>query len=105
MTELFAKLGFRTRATTRRPAPVRRTPDRRSARAAAAGAAVDPQAQIAAAIELARKNPIVALPQDFVLLGRVLATLGGLIVRYRPKLDLATAILPALTRAMVPNAA
>ena len=45
----------------------------------------------------------VALPQDFVLLGRVLATLGGLIVRSRPSVDLATAILPALTRAMAPQ--
>ncbi|MCC6998399.1 MAG: AarF/ABC1/UbiB kinase family protein [Deltaproteobacteria bacterium] len=105
MTELFATLGFRTRGDD--PTALHQFAElligglRQGQRAGLA--ALDPQAQIAAAMELVRRNPIVALPQDFVLLGRVLTTLGGLIVRYRPSVDLATAILPALTRAMAPQ--
>ena len=109
MTELFATLGFRTRGED--PTALHQFAELligalrqgQNTTTPAGIAALDPQAQIAAAMDLARRNPIVALPQDFVLLGRVLATLGGLIVRYRPSVDLATAILPALTRAMAPQ--
>lgn len=31
---------------------------------------------------------MVEIPNDFVLLGRVFATLGGLLLRYRPRLDM-----------------
>jgi predicted unusual protein kinase regulating ubiquinone biosynthesis (AarF/ABC1/UbiB family) len=60
------------------------------------GAALDPAAQLAEAMRLARENPLVRLPQDFVLIGRVFMSLGGLIERYRPRLSLLQEIVPFL---------
>jgi predicted unusual protein kinase regulating ubiquinone biosynthesis (AarF/ABC1/UbiB family) len=60
---------------------------------------MDPSAQIKKALEIARENPIVELPQDFVLLGRVFASLGGLLVRYRPRIQLFSLLLPYMAKA------
>jgi hypothetical protein len=48
---------------------------------------------------MTRDNPIVAIPADFVLLGRVFAALGGLLMRYRPRVNLLQLLLPPLIHA------
>ncbi len=58
--------------------------------------ALDPRAQIEQALAIARDNPVVAIPQSFVLLGRVFASLGGLVIRYRPRLSLFAILAPYL---------
>jgi ubiquinone biosynthesis protein len=45
------------------------------------------------------EDPVVALPDHFVMIGRVLTTLGGLFTHYRPDLDVARHVLPVLARA------
>ncbi|MGH7790560.1 MAG: ABC1 kinase family protein [Candidatus Binatia bacterium] len=60
---------------------------------------LDPQPVIERILHLTRDNPIVAIPDDFVLLGRVFAVLGGLVMRYRPRLNLFQVIMPHLLRA------
>jgi ubiquinone biosynthesis protein len=49
-------------------------------------------------------DPVVALPEHFVMIGRVLTTLGGLFTHYRPDLDIARHVLPVLARAFEPPA-
>jgi len=44
-------------------------------------------------------SPIVQVPEDCILVGRVLASLGGLFARYRPRVDLLSIVGPALIRA------
>ena len=60
---------------------------------------LDPEAQLQFALSLARRTPV-RIPADFVLLGRAFAALGGLFMRYRPKLDLGAVLLPWLGRAL-----
>jgi predicted unusual protein kinase regulating ubiquinone biosynthesis (AarF/ABC1/UbiB family) len=57
-------------------------------------AALDPPAAMRRILHLTRDNPIVAVPPDFVLLGRVFATLGGLLLRYRPQVNLFQILTP-----------
>lgn len=64
------------------------------------GAALDPADQLRRAMELARENPMVRIPRDFVLLGRVLTTLGGLVARYAPNIDLFRVVAPHLATAL-----
>jgi predicted unusual protein kinase regulating ubiquinone biosynthesis (AarF/ABC1/UbiB family) len=42
----------------------------------------------------------VRLPQEFVLIGRVFASLGGLLVKYQPKVSLFAAVAPYVAQAM-----
>jgi predicted unusual protein kinase regulating ubiquinone biosynthesis (AarF/ABC1/UbiB family) len=63
------------------------------------------QARIFEAFALLRDNPVVRVPADFVALGRVFAALGGLILRWRPRLDLFGTLAPRLLRAAAPPAA
>jgi ubiquinone biosynthesis protein len=63
---------------------------------------MDPQDQLEKALKLAREIPVVSIPQDFVLLSRVFATLGGLMLKYKPSLSLYNIVLPYLARAMTP---
>jgi len=60
---------------------------------------IDGRAAVERILALTRDNPIVAVPGDFVLLGRVFAVLGGLLMRYRPRVNLFRLLLPYLTRA------
>lgn len=62
-------------------------------------AAVDPSAALERILGLTRDHPIVAVPADFVLLGRVFVTLGGLLMRYRPRVNLFQILLPFVLRA------
>ncbi len=57
---------------------------------------IDPEAQLRRALELARENPVVRVPHDFVLLGRVMATLGGLYMHHKPALSPLAIVLPHL---------
>ena len=41
-------------------------------------------------------DPVVTVPGHFVMIGRVLATIGGLFSHYRPDLDVAVHVLPVL---------
>ncbi len=63
-------------------------------------AAIDPRAQLERVMAIARDNPVVEVPREFVLLGRVFATLAGLLVRYQPRIDLFAIIAPFLSRAL-----
>ncbi|MDX2169368.1 MAG: AarF/UbiB family protein [Deltaproteobacteria bacterium] len=60
---------------------------------------LDADAAIEKVLRLTRDNPIVAVPGDFVMLGRVFATLGGLIMRYRPRVNMLAIVTPYLLRA------
>ena len=51
------------------------------------------------------QDPVVRVPDHFVMIGRVLATLGGLIMHYRPTMDIQRIMLPALMAALAPNQA
>lgn len=57
---------------------------------------VDPRAAFEQVLAVAQANPIVQVPQDFVLLGRVFATLGGLLMHYRPRINLFALLAPYL---------
>jgi ubiquinone biosynthesis protein len=59
----------------------------------------DTEVRLRTLLELLHDSPVVRIPADAVLLGRVLASLGGLIVRYRPRFDLLGVVLPQLLRA------
>jgi ubiquinone biosynthesis protein len=63
---------------------------------------LDPQAAFEEALALARANPV-RIPHDFVLLGRVFAALGGLVLRYRPQLNLFALLAPHLAAVMAPT--
>jgi len=62
-------------------------------------AAIDPSEALERILRLTRDNPIVAVPSDFVLLGRVFATLGGLLMRYRPQVNLFQILVPYVMQA------
>lgn len=61
--------------------------------------ATDAEARLRTLLELLHDSPIVGIPPDAVLLGRVMAALGGVLVRYRPRFDLFGAVAPFLLRA------
>jgi ubiquinone biosynthesis protein len=61
---------------------------------------IDPREQLERALEIARDNPVVTVPVEFVLLGRVFGALGGLVMHYKPKIELFRIIAPHLSRAM-----
>jgi ubiquinone biosynthesis protein len=62
-------------------------------------------AEARALMSAATDDPVTHLPQDFVMLARVLGTIGGLFVRYRPRLDVAAHVLPIVLRAASMQAA
>jgi ubiquinone biosynthesis protein len=54
-------------------------------------------AQAAGLLETARRDPVTRLPAEFVMIGRVFGTLGGLFQHYRPRIDYAR-VMPYLFR-------
>ncbi len=62
-------------------------------------------AEARALMSAATDDPVTRLPEDFVMLARVLGTIGGLFVRYRPRLDVASHVLPIVLRATSAGAA
>ncbi len=63
-------------------------------------ATLDPEAEARRMLELVQANPIAHVPQHFVMLGRVFASLGGLVFRFRPQVDFFGLIAPALAAAL-----
>jgi ubiquinone biosynthesis protein len=49
------------------------------------------------------QDPVVRIPDHFVMIGRVFGALGGLVMHYRPTLDIQRTMLPALLAALSPN--
>ncbi len=58
----------------------------------------DARAELARALAAVRADPVVRVPADFVLLGRLFGSLGGLILRYPPQTSLFTVLAPYLAR-------
>jgi predicted unusual protein kinase regulating ubiquinone biosynthesis (AarF/ABC1/UbiB family) len=96
MAASFASLGFRTKGDD--PAALVELAElvMGAFREGADLSALDPAEQIARGLEILGAHPLVELPEDFVLLGRVLASLGGLFVKYRPNLSLFALVAPYL---------
>jgi predicted unusual protein kinase regulating ubiquinone biosynthesis (AarF/ABC1/UbiB family) len=97
-TELMATLGFALR-NGGDPSPLiqfadllmdafRPAPDRPLA-------AIDPRTAFDEALALGRRSPIL-IPDHFVQIGRVLTAIAGLILSYRPTIDLWPLLSPAL---------
>lgn len=55
--------------------------------------------QMAGVLESSRRDPVVRIPSEFVMLARVFSTLGGMFTHYRPRFDWASRILPHVVRA------
>jgi ubiquinone biosynthesis protein len=53
-------------------------------------------AQAGALLEAAKRDPVTRLPPEFVMIGRVFGTLGGLFGHYRPEIDYPRRVLPHL---------
>ncbi len=62
---------------------------------------LDPREAFEEALALARANPV-QVPGHFVLLGRVFAALGGLLLRYRPQINLFVLLAPYLAPVIAP---
>lgn len=58
--------------------------------------AADPERSLEALLAALERNPAVRVPGHFVLLGRVFASLGGLLLHYRPKVALFAILAPYL---------
>jgi len=65
---------------------------------------LDPREMFEEALALARANPV-QVPGHFVLLGRVFAALAGLLLRFRPRINLFMLLAPYLAPVMVTAAA
>ncbi|MBW2313870.1 MAG: AarF/ABC1/UbiB kinase family protein [Deltaproteobacteria bacterium] len=63
----------------------------------------DHAAQIERIRELTDADPIAEIPPHFVLLGRVFASLGGLLARYQPQIQLSGILRPGLASALRPG--
>ncbi len=50
-------------------------------------------------LKAAEEDPVVHIPDHFVMIGRVFATLGGLVMHYRPTMDIQRIMLPTLLAA------
>jgi ubiquinone biosynthesis protein len=96
--ELLDALGFRTASGD--PEPLVEVANVVLAffrdRAGSSLADADPERTAAEFLAAIEANPVVRIPGHFVLLGRVFASLGGLLLRYRPQIDLYGVILPHL---------
>jgi ubiquinone biosynthesis protein len=68
-------------------------------RPGAAVSELDWEAAFADQLARARQLGGLAIPRSFVLLGRVLATVAGLLARYRPRIELHALIAPHLAAA------
>jgi len=60
---------------------------------------LDPKEQMSQLMALVQKNPVVEIPGNFVMLGRVFSYLGGLLYFYKPQINLFNIISPYVVRA------
>ncbi|MEW6776877.1 MAG: AarF/UbiB family protein [Bdellovibrionota bacterium] len=56
--------------------------------------------QAAELLGAATADPVIRLPEEFIMLARVFGTMGGLFMHYRPQVDYQQAIFPTLVKAM-----
>jgi len=102
IAELLQKVGFRT-ATGDSAEIVEFAEmmlDAFRADAAFDFASLDPKKELEKALELARKNPVVSVPNEFVMLGRVFGAISGLLLHYKPQVNMFALISPALAAAL-----
>jgi ubiquinone biosynthesis protein len=105
MADLFPKLGFGTASGSTETLEIMAAGLLDSfRRAAAEGRFVWPTrdelyAHAADALAASKRDPVTRVPAEFVMLGRVFGTLGGLFVHYRPDLDYSR-LLPYLAAAL-----
>jgi ubiquinone biosynthesis protein len=57
-------------------------------------------AQTAELLQISQDDPVIRIPAEFVMLGRVFGTLGGLLHHYRPAIDYSRHLFPVLGEAM-----
>ena len=50
--------------------------------------------------EISEDDPVTTLPAEFVMLGRVFGTLGGLFHHYKPDIDYSEHLMPVIGAAM-----
>lgn len=67
--------------------------------------AIDPKQQVEEMIGLMKENPVVKLPEHFVMLGRVFSSIAGLFFHYKPDLNLFEIIFPYIAMANAEAAA
>ncbi len=53
-------------------------------------------AQAGALLEASARDPVIRIPAEFVMIGRVFGTVGGLFQHYRPDVNYAARVLPHL---------
>ncbi len=106
MVSLLAELGFATRSG--RPDTLERFAeamlnDFRDAAISGELRFPDGEAMLRQARELVgavEDDPVVKVPEHFVMLGRVFGTLAGLFASYRPRIDYGRHVLPTFSRAL-----
>jgi predicted unusual protein kinase regulating ubiquinone biosynthesis (AarF/ABC1/UbiB family) len=100
----LSALGFRTRSgrpdTLLRFAEVLIGSFASSAREARFPTPEELEAKARELFAAASDDPVEALPPEFVMIGRVIGTLAGLFTHYRPSIDIARHVLPAVARGM-----
>lgn len=101
MSALFAELGFRSRSggddTMRAFAELMLEQFREGATVASFE---DANLRAQEVLALVRENPVVSIPGDFVQMGRLFAAIGGLVMRYRPRIDLFSLLAPRVAGAL-----
>jgi ubiquinone biosynthesis protein len=106
MGELFDRLGFRTRSGT--PDTLHAFADAiltefRKAMANGSFCWPDRESMLEQATGLLtalERDPVVAIPAEFVMIARVFGTLMGLFTKYRPDIAFAEHVLPVLEAAL-----
>ncbi len=72
---------------------------RETANGAESSGGLDPQASLARANDVMTRShadPVIRIPPEFVMLGRVFLSLGGLFRHYQPSIDYARPIMTVL---------
>ncbi len=105
VTEILQQLGFRTRSG--RPDTLLwfaelmldelRSEGSALRRGLSSAEMIDEWIRLLRAVE---QDPVVRVPDHFVMIGRVVATLGGLVMHYRPTMDVQRVMVPALMAAL-----